>query len=360
MVIGRRSPYHRPQAAPNCGVLRQPTDRPETMINIAMWARALDRMPKLDAEQWSSLDPVARWLIACRASVLFMTFTASALGGLLAWRVGSFDWQLWLVTTLGLMFAHATNNLLNDLTDSRRGVDRNNYYRNQYGVHVLEDGLMNERQFWRYLGLTGGVALAMGGWLVFERSGVTFDLMLAGAFFVLFYTWPLKYYGFGEPAVLLVWGPLMVGGTFYVVTGFWSWDVCWLSLVFALGPTTVLFGKHIDKAPADREKGVNTLPVILGDAASRKVTIAMLAAQYLLCIGLVVAGSFSWTLLLVLVTVHRMGELYRVFSRPKPEHRPPGYPTEIWPLWFSAYAFRQTRNFTSLFLLGVILDTAFY
>ena len=30
--------------------------------------------------------------------------------------------------------------------------------------------------------------------------------MLAGAFFVLFYTWPLKYYGLGEPAVLVVWG----------------------------------------------------------------------------------------------------------------------------------------------------------
>ena len=327
------------------------------MVDITMWGRALDRMPKLNAEQWQALDPVARWLIACRASVLFMTFTAAALGGLMAWRAGVFRWDLWLVTTFGLMFAHATNNLLNDLTDSRRGIDRDNYYRNQYGVHVLEDGLLNLRQFWRYLGLTGGIAIALGAWLVWERSGLTFNLMLAGAFFVLFYTWPLKYYGLGEPAVLVVWGPLMVGGTFYVITGHWSWDVAWLSLVFALGPTSVLFGKHIDKAPADLAKGVRTLPVILGDHAARITTLVMLFAQYLLCIGLVTAGSYSWTLLLVLLNAPRLLPLLKVFCAAKPAAKPDDYLDEIWPLWFSAHAFRHTRQFTSLFLLGVIRDT---
>ena len=175
------------------------------MIDVKMWGRALAQMPKLSQSEWQAMDPVAKWLIACRAAVLFMTFTAAALGGLMAWRAGAFDLQLWLITTFGLMFAHATNNLLNDLTDSRRGIDRDNYYRNQYGVHVLEDGLMNMRQFWRYLGVTAAVALALGGWLIAQRSGLTLNLMLAGAFFVLFYTFPLKYIGLGEPAVLLVW-----------------------------------------------------------------------------------------------------------------------------------------------------------
>ena len=203
------------------------------------------------------------------------------------------------------------------------------------------------------LAVTAGIALALGGWLVYERSGLTFDLMLAGAFFVLFYTWPLKYYGLGEPAVLLVWGPLMVGGCFYVLAGYWSWDVTWLSLVFALGPTTVLFGKHTDKLEADKAKGVNTLPVILGEKASRYAVLAMIVAQYLLCLGLVVAGSFAWPLLLVLASAHGLPKLFAVYGAPKPEQAPASYPDGIWPLWFSAHAFRQTRRFTSLFLLGV-------
>ena len=329
------------------------------MIDVRMWARALDQMPHLSANEWQRLDPVAKWLIACRASVLFMTFTAAALGGLMAWRDGGFHWDLWLATVLGLMFAHATNNLLNDYTDSRKGIDKDNYFRNQYGVHVLEDGLMNPGQFWRYLGVTAAIALALGGWLIYERAGLTFDLMLAGAFFVLFYTWPLKYYGLGEPAVLLVWGPLMVGGSYYVLTGQWSWDVTWLSLVFALGPTTVLFGKHTDKLDADKAKGVNTLPVILGEQRARYWVMGMLLAQYLVCAGLVFAGSFGWALLLVLANLPLLRQVFAVFSEPKPDTPPADYPPEVWPLWFSAHAFRHTRRFTSLFLLGLVLDTVF-
>jgi 1,4-dihydroxy-2-naphthoate octaprenyltransferase len=327
------------------------------MIDVSMWGKALSQMPKLSQPEWQALDPVAKWLIACRASVLFMTFTAAALGGLMAWRAGYFHWDLWLATVLGLMFAHATNNLLNDYTDSRRGIDKDNYYRNQYGVHVLEDGLMSEGQFWRYVGVTAGIALALGGWLVFQRSGFTLDLMLAGAFFVLFYTWPLKYYGLGEPAVLLVWGPLMVGGSYYVLAGNWSWSVTWLSLVFALGPTTVLFGKHTDKLEADRIKGVHTLPVLLGERLSRYCVLAMISAQYLLCILLVVAGSFGWPLLLVLFSLPALPLLFAVYGNPKPSAPPEDYPQGAWPLWFSAYAFRHTRRFTSLFLLGVVIDT---
>jgi len=327
------------------------------MIDVKMWGRALDQMPKLSQSEWHALDPLAKWLIACRASVLFMTFTAAALGGLMAWRAGLFQWDLWLATVLGLMFAHATNNLLNDYTDSRRGIDKDNYYRNQYGVHVLEDGLMSERQFWRYLGVTALIALMLGGWLIWQRSGLTFNLMLAGAFFVLFYTWPLKYFGLGEPAVLLVWGPLMVGGSYYVLTGMWSWDVTWLSLVFALGPTTVLFGKHIDKLAADESKGVKTLPVIMGERRARGSVVAMLVAQYLLCVALVATGSFTWVLLLVLVNLPWLPALFEVYNQSKPGEKPPGYPEDVWPLWFSAYAFRHTRKFTSLFLVGVVLDT---
>jgi len=330
------------------------------MIDVRMWGQALYKIPRLNASQWQALDPIAKWLIATRASVLFMTFTAAALGGLMAWRVDLFAWQPWLVTTLGLLFAHATNNLLNDLTDSKRGIDKNNYYRNQYGVHVLEDGLMNIRQFWTYLSVTGGIALLLGAWLVWVRSGLTLDLMLAGAFFVLFYTWPLKYYGLGEPAVLLVWGPLMVGGTFYVVAGHWSWEVCWLSLVFALGPTSVIFGKHIDKLEEDRGKGVHSMPVILGDTVSRKVVFALLAAQYLLCAVLVISGSFSWALLLVFVSLPKLLQTLKTLKHTKPTEKPANYPAQIWPLWFSAFAFSHTRIFTSLFLTGVLIDVMVY
>ena len=329
-------------------------------MNFSIWWQAMTTMPSLTSQQWQQLDVIARWLIATRASVFLMTITSACIGGLLAWRDGLFDGWLFVLTTIGLTFAHATNNLLNDLTDSVRGIDKNNYYRNQYGVHVLEDGLVTRQRFWLYILFTGGVALLAGALLVWERSGITLMLMAAGAFFVLFYTWPLKYIGLGEPAVLLVWGPLMIGGSYYVVSGQWSWPVAWLSLVYALGPTSVLFGKHIDKMDADRAKKVYSLPVILGDSKARLVVLVMLTLQYILVVGLVASGVLHWVMLLLLLNLPTLISTFKNFQVTKPDHKPDNFPDNIWPLWFSAYAFDHTRKFSGLFLVALALEISLF
>ena len=80
---------------------------------------------------------------------------------------------------------------------------------------------------------------------------------LAGLFISVFYVAPpirLKHHGLGEPGVFLVWGPLMVGGTFLVATGTDRRRGCWSSSVpYALLVTSVLFGKHIDKIERGHE-----------------------------------------------------------------------------------------------------------
>ena len=126
---------------------------------------------------------------------------------------------------------------------------------------------------WRYSAVTGGIALACGLALVALRGSLTLPLLLAGAFFVVAYTWPLKYIGLGEVAVIVVWGPLMIGGGYYVITGEWDWNVVLGSLPYALGTTMVIFGKHIDKREADAARHIYTLPVILGDRLARAVAI---------------------------------------------------------------------------------------
>lgn len=326
------------------------------MPNPGMWYQAMRTMPQVDQAQWSKLDYLSRWLIASRASVLLMTFTSCAVGGLLAWQDGLFNGYYFTLALLGLLLAHATNNQLNDLTDTVRGIDTDNYYRNRYGTHVLEHGLMSRQQLLRYIFATGSLALLLGAVLVWERGGITLGLLAAGAFFVLFYTYPLKYIGLGEPAVLLVWGPLMIGGTYFVVAGQWSWSVALISLVYALGPTSVLFGKHIDKLEADRDKGVRSMPVLLGELRARKAVLAMLAAQYVLAVALVVFDYCGYALLLVMLNLPALRRLWLAYQQPRPQQRPEDFPGEVWPLWYSAFAFDHTRKFSGLFLLALLLQ----
>ena len=181
-------------------------------------------------------------------------------------------------------------------------------------------------------------------------------LLGAGAFFVLFYTFPLKYIGLGEPAVLAVWGPLMVGGSYYVITGQWSNDVAVASVAYALGPTAVLFGKHIDKLDADREKKIRTLPVILGEQASRMTVLLMLIAQLGLVAYLVTTGYFTVAMLLSLASVFSLPRVWDVYRNPRPTEAPPELPKGVWPLWFVAVTFWYNRRFGVFFLLGLVGD----
>jgi 1,4-dihydroxy-2-naphthoate polyprenyltransferase len=325
-------------------------------LNLAMWGKALQIIPRLSKEEWDGLDVISRWLIATRAAVLIMTFLSAAIAGILAIQAGQFHFGYWLLLALGLVLAHATNNLLNDYTDYVRGVDQDNYYRAQYGPQPLVHGLLNKRQLLTYAAVTGALALACGLALVLLRGGLTWVFLLSGVFFVLFYTWPLKGIALGEIAVLLVWGPLMIGGGYYVVTGVWDWNVVLASLPYALGVTTVIFGKHIDKLEMDRAKGIHTLPVVLGERPSRAVAVGMMVLQYLLTGYLIITGFWMPVLLVVLLALPTfLRRILPLFRQPKPAEKPVDFP-DVWPNYFVAAAFYHNRLFGLWFLLGLIVN----
>lgn len=321
-----------------------------------MWLQALRVIPRISLDEWQRLDVISRWLIAARGAVLVITFISAGVAGLLAFRDGVGDLVLWILATVALLLAHATNNLVNDWTDHRKGVDRDNYFRTQYGPHPLESGLMTARGLLTYAAVSGGLALAIGAYLVAVRGPLALALLAAGAFFVLFYTYPLKYIGLGEIAVLIVWGPLMIGGTYFVTTGIWDWNVALAGLPYALGATGVIFGKHVDKYVEDRAKRIHTLPVIIGERAARAIMTAMLVAQYALVAYLVAIGFFTPLLLVVFLAVPKLLPALRTLRATRPAARPEGYPERVWPGWFVAHAFVHNRRWGSLFLLGLLAE----
>jgi 1,4-dihydroxy-2-naphthoate octaprenyltransferase len=325
-----------------------------------MWKKALNVIPEVSKEEWNQLDVVSKWLISTRAAVLVMTFISAALAGIFAWRDGSFHFVPWLALALGLIMAHGANNIFNDYTDFVRGVDKDNYYRTMYGAQPVASGLMTKRQHLTYFAVTGLIALAFGFYLIWytQFSPTTWILLGLGAFFVLFYTWPLKGMALGEIAVLVVWGPLMIGGGYFVLSGEWNWNVTLASLPYVLGVTTVIFGKHIDKLLVDKEKKIYTLPVVVGEKASRYAILAMLFAPYLILAYLIAIKFFTPVMAIVLFALPILRQTYPMLLKPKPETRPEWFPEGQggWPLFFAPLAFRNNRRFGSLFMLGVLLD----
>lgn len=322
---------------------------------VRFWGRALVTIPRVSDEEWRRLDPLAKWLVATRAAVFLMTFFSALMGILMAARTHPVSAAEAALLVLGLVLAHATNNLLNDLTDWWKGIDRAGYVRNEYGVQPLSRGLINVRQMAWLIAMTGTPALCIGIYLAATNGWLVWQLLAAGAFFVLFYTWPLKPLGLGEPAVLLVWGPLMVGGSWAVLTDGWSWSVALASVLYALGPTCVLFGKHIDKLQADRERSVRTLPVLLGEERARRWVILMLGIQYLLPLLLIRLEMISVWVLAVWLALPHAKKTIDVYARPAPVTRPEHFPASLWPLWFSAWSFDHMRRYSLLLFLAMLL-----
>ncbi|MBN2387476.1 MAG: prenyltransferase [Anaerolineales bacterium] len=332
-------------------------------VNFKMWSKALWELIKMDSkEDWDALDVVSKWLIATRSAVTTVTLYACIMAGFLAWRDGHFAWLPWLIVTLGLFLAHGTNNLLNDYTDFSRGVDKDDYFRIQYGVHPLVQGFWTKKQQLRWFVVSGTLACAAGAYALWytDFALLITTLFAFGVLLVLFYTWPLKYIGLGELMIFLIWGPVFAVGVYLVLTkGIWTdnaWLVALAGVPFGFSVASINVGKHIDKMDDDKRKGVGTLPVKIGEKAARYVNMAGLVLTYAVIVYLIFGPRFyTPVMLIVFLAGKRALTALAVLTKPRPAEPPKEWPA--WPVWFSGFAFYHNRMFGGLLILGMLADT---
>jgi 1,4-dihydroxy-2-naphthoate octaprenyltransferase len=305
------------------------------------------------------VDWFSKWLIVTRAAVFSMTATSGLIGGLLAIGTAGVAVNYWYLalSVIGLVIAHASNNMINDYFDLEGGVDTDEYVRALYAPHPILSGWLSKAQLRNAILLMNVLDLAILVFLVWVRGPWVAAFALGGLFISVFYVAPpikLKHRGLGEPGVFVVWGPLMIAGTYFVATGTlpaWVWIA---SLPYAILVTTVLFGKHIDKISADTAKGIHTLPVILGEARSRWVAQALMIAFYPIVAGSALIGWIGPFVMLVVLGIPMLLTVLRQFSVPRPESPPKSYVG--WPLWFVGGAFIHTRRAGGLLIVGLLLN----
>jgi 1,4-dihydroxy-2-naphthoate octaprenyltransferase len=324
------------------------------------WYKILNGTYDVHSVPVGELDAVSRWLIATRSVVFVMTVNSVVIGGLLYLISFGFSPAFvppFVLALVGLVTAHAASNLFNDYWDAKHGIDTSHdYFRPAYMPHPILSGMMSPRGLFS-LGL-GHLLLMLGITIYFLELRGPFVLVFAGLG-VLFLTSyaggpiPLKRIGLGEPTVFLVWGPLMVGGTFYVLSGTLPLWVVVASVPYAVSVMTVLFGKHIDKIDFDTPLGVKTVPVLLGEGATKKVLKGLIIVAYIASVGLVAAKFLPVWSLLSLLAIPKASQLFRVLSKPRPKERPAD--AILWPIWYLGFVFGHNRRFGALYVFGLIL-----
>src|SRR5215470_2463518 len=123
---------------------------PETAVETPGFGTLLDSWRQIIATgnlpRGRAMDGVSRWLLITRACVFSMTLTSGLIGGLLAAATASSPrWGLFGLALVGLVIAHACNNMINDYFDTTGGVDTAEYTRALYAPHPLLSGLISKR-----------------------------------------------------------------------------------------------------------------------------------------------------------------------------------------------------------------------
>ncbi len=324
-----------------------------TGSRLKSWAYALRTTNPLPNAR---LDIVTRWIVVSRAAVLPMTLVSGLIAALLAIGEPGLDWRWLVLAIIGITLAHVANNLMNDLYDIKVGTDTSAYPRALYAPHPVLSGLVSRRVLVATILVVNLIDLAILVVLTWARGWPVVAFALTGFALSVAYTAPplrLKKRGLGEPDVLVVWGPLMVCGTFYSAVGALTWEVVLASLPYGVLCTTVLMGKHIDKIPFDEPLHIRTLPVILGAVRARSATLALMVAFYVLVVVAVLAGAMPWPALLIFAALPRLVKLWPYFRRPAPDEPPPRFP--VWPLWYAALAWLHVRQAGALLVVGLAI-----
>jgi 1,4-dihydroxy-2-naphthoate octaprenyltransferase len=254
---------------------------------------------------------------------------------------------------------HAISNLSNDYFGYRRGHDTPDSPRRRYTLHPIASGAVTPRLLATGLIVLAALAVAIGVYFITLRGWPAAALAAAGA--LLLYSYDaapraLKELGLGELAAFIVWGPLMIGGGYFVITGQWSGAAFLAAVPYGLGVASILVGKHIDQRGFDASQAQRTLPVVLGERRARVLNRAALAAVYVVIVIAVVTRLLTPFALVVFAAAPRAWRAIRVMSHPAPAEPPSGYVG--WPLWYHRVCLVHNRAFGWLFILGLAAGAA--
>jgi 1,4-dihydroxy-2-naphthoate polyprenyltransferase len=324
------------------------------------WVGAFTGFYPAEASEFADLDPVTRFLYASRSVILVISAQSAVIAGLLALTDRRLRVLPFVLVLLGFLVLHAISNLSNDYFGYRRGHDTADSPRRRYTLHPIASGAVTPALLAGGLAVLAVLALLIAAYFIALRGWPAVLLSVVGA--VLLYSYDaapraLKELGLGELAAFGVWGPLMIGGGYYVITGQASGDALLASVPVGLGVASILIGKHIDQRMFDTSQHQRTLPVLLGESAARTLNQVAVAAMYLVTLIGVLTGALSPFVLVVALALPRALHALRVMARPAPATAPAGYVG--WPLWYHRVCLVHNRLFGWLFIAGLAVGAVF-
>jgi len=249
---------------------------------------------------------VKTWLMQIRAPFLLVTLISVLVGVSVAVYQSYHINALYLgLAFVGALLSHIAVNVLNEYFDYKSGVDfKTTKTPFSGGSGVLPAGLLNPRNVYIVgIACIAGI-IAIGGYFIYAQGPLIIPIGVVGILTVYFYT----AYITKSPLICAIapglgFGPLMVMGTYFALTGTYSLAAGLASLVPGFLVSNLLLLNQFPDVEADASVARRHYPITLGLEKSSLIYTALVLAAYLALIISVEVGKLPDLALLGLVTL---------------------------------------------------------
>ncbi len=270
-----------------------------------------------------------KWIEASRLRTLPLSISGIIMGAFIArWRLlgqGQFwDWRIFVLAILVTLLYQILSNFANDYGDGVRGTDA--LRTNEAESRAVASGKISAKEMrgaivlFSILSLVATVGLLFitfypNYWIEF---GFFIGLGVACILAAIGYTMgkkPYGYLGLGDIMVFIFFGLLSVGGSYFLFTKSWSWDILFPASAVGLMSTGVLNLNNMRDIESDALSGKKSLALRLGFKNAMIYQIILLQLPLILIlIFLGVNGFFqskNYYAFLVMVLMFPMTKLRR-------------------------------------------------
>lgn len=251
-----------------------------------------------------SRSAVSLWFQAVRPFSFTAHIVPILVGAMLATNYhGEVSWSLFILVALCSLLFHAGTNLVSDYYDYKKEVDRDGTYGSS---GVLLGGLLNPQIVLKVGLLLFGIGFALGLIMVNVRGLPILYLGIVGLLGGVFYcATPIgyKYIGLGDFLVFMLMGPLMVIGSYFVLTGDYNNNVLYVSLPIGFLVTAILNANNLRDINADAQAKIKTFANVIGLTGSKIEYFLLVLGAYLSVIVMVSTGILQPYALIVFLSV---------------------------------------------------------
>lgn len=209
------------------------------------------------------------WILAARPKTLSASVMPVLVASALAWSDGAFRWQPALICFLFALAAQIVSNFLNDYFDFVKGSDREDRLGPERAV---AQGWISAKSMLYGAVLLMGIACLLGCSIIYYAGWEMILVGVAVCLGVFFYSagpYPLAYRGWGDCCVLLFYGLIPVGFTYYTQALEWTWPVTICGIALGLVSTNILVANNYRDREQDLISRKYTTIVLFGEKFGR-------------------------------------------------------------------------------------------